>query len=336
MAELLAREAEQAEDKVQRALKRASRAALLWPVEAAELHGQGKPLTILPGIGPYLQRVVGAWLDKSPDDAEPPPIRRDFLTLTRARKLLAAHPDWQARYRADLQMHSNWSDGSGTIAQMAEAARQRRYQYIAITDHSHGLKIAGGISEADLREQEEEIQKLNAANTAAAKPLRVLRSIELNLNPQGQGDMEGRALARLDLVVGSFHSKLREKEEQTERYLAALRNRSVHILGHPVGRIYNHRLGLKADWRRVCASAATLDKALEVDSYPDRQDLSLELLRIAKAEGVRIAIDTDAHAPEQLEFVELGLAAALEAAIPAGRIINFMPQRELQAWAKGI
>src|SRR5204862_8170998 len=129
---------------------------------------------------------------------------------------------------------------------------------------------------------------------------KVLRSIEMNLNPQGKGDMEARSLKRLDLVVGSFHSRLRVKEDQTDRYLAALRNPHVNILGHPLGRIYNHRVGLPADWKRVCGAAAKLDVALEIDCYPDRQDLNVELLLLAREEGARIAIDTDAHAPEQL------------------------------------
>jgi histidinol phosphatase-like PHP family hydrolase len=100
-----------------------------------------------------------------------------------------------------------------------------------------------------------------------------------------------------------------------------------------VGRIYNHRQGLVADWQRVCAQAAELDKALEVDSYPDRQDLSTELLKIARTEGTRIAIDTDAHAPEQLAFAELGLGAALSVGIAPDRIINFMSASQLLAWA---
>src|ERR1051326_5528604 len=148
--------------------------------------------------------------------------------------------------------------------------------------------------------------------------------------------MDSQSLNRLDLVVGSFHSKLREMTDQTERYLSAVRNPSVSILGHPVGRIYNHRLGFLADWRRGFASAAELDKALEVDAYPDRQDLSVELLLVAKQEGARIAIDTDAHAPEQLGFVELGLAAVLLAGISPERIINFMPPKQLLALAKGL
>lgn len=224
IAELLAREAEQASDKLQKALRRASRAAFLRPVEAAVLVREGKPLTDLPGIGPYLQRVLHSWIERRPEILAPPPIRRNFLTLTKARSILAGRPDWQKLYRGDLQMHSKWSDGSGSISDMVEAARQRGYEYIAITDHSQGLKIAGGISEKQLRTQELEIRLVNAESKRKRQGFRVLRSIELNLNPQGQGDMEPRALKRLELVVGSFHSKLRETKDQTERYLAALRN----------------------------------------------------------------------------------------------------------------
>jgi DNA polymerase (family 10) len=148
--------------------------------------------------------------------------------------------------------------------------------------------------------------------------------------------MDPAALARLDLVLASFHSALRKKEDQTERYLSALRNPNVQILGHPRGRVYNYRLGLKADWARVFAEAAKRDKAVEIDSYPDRQDLNLSLLRLAKREGVRISLGTDAHHPWQFEFIELGLAAALKAKIPAERIINFMPLVELRAWVEKV
>ena len=141
-------------------------------------------------------------------------------------------------------MHSAWSDGAGSVAEMAAAAVEHGHRYIAITDHSVGLKIAGGIGEAELLQQSEEIAEVNASLASASNDLTVLRSIELNLNPQGEGDMSSESLARLDLVLGSFHSALRKKEEQTERYLAALRNPDLHILGHPRGRVYNFRLGL--------------------------------------------------------------------------------------------
>jgi DNA polymerase (family 10) len=122
------------------------------------------------------------------------------------------------------------------------------------------------------------------------------------------------------------------KHDQTPRYLAALRNRDIQVLGHPRGRIYNYRLGLKADWSRVFAEAAKVDKAVEIDCYPDRQDLNLSLLKLARVEGARVSLGTDAHHPWQLEFIELGLAAALKAKIPADRIINFLPLGNLKRW----
>jgi histidinol phosphatase-like PHP family hydrolase len=148
--------------------------------------------------------------------------------------------------------------------------------------------------------------------------------------------MDPRALAKLDIVLGSFHSALRVKHDQTERYLAALRNPDIQILGHPRGRIYNYRLGLKADWPRVFAEASKLDKAVEIDCYPDRQDLNLSLLKLARIEGVRVSLGTDAHHPWQLEFVDLGLAAAVKAKIPAHRVVNFLPINELRVWVANV
>jgi DNA polymerase (family 10) len=136
----------------------------------------------------------------------------------------------------------------------------------------------------------------------------------------------------LDLVLGSFHSSLRRSDDQTERYLAALRNPHVHILGHPRGRIYNFRIGLSADWPRVFAEATRLDKALEVDCYPDRQDLNVQLLKLAREHGTRISLGTDAHHPWQLEFIQLGLAAILRAKLLPQKIVNFMPIVDLKKW----
>lgn len=229
-------------------------------------------------------------------------------------------------------MHTGWSDGSASILEMAEAAKSRGYEYIGITDHSKGLKIAGGIDEKALAKQAREIAAAN--DVMRGSGLTVLRSIEMNLNPRGEGDMDPKSLARLDIVLGAFHSALRKKEDQTPRYLAALRNPDIQILGHPRGRIYNFRMGLKADWPRVFARAAKLDKAVEIDSYPDRQDLNLTLLKLARKEGVRISLGTDAHHAHQLEFIELGLAAALKARISPDRIVNFMDLASLLAWVR--
>jgi histidinol phosphatase-like PHP family hydrolase len=136
----------------------------------------------------------------------------------------------------------------------------------------------------------------------------------------------------LNIVLGCFHSSLRTKEDQTQRYLAALRNSSVHILGHPRGRVYNYRLGLTADWARVFDEAARVDKAVEIDGYPDRQDLNVDLLRIARKSGCRISLGTDSHGPTQLGFMEYSAAAAVQAGIKPTRILNFMGVEELKAW----
>ena len=333
LAELLADAAKEAEGVMRQALKRAARAAFMWPEQAASLLTAGRTLTELHGIGPSLAKRIELWMEKPPRRPRVrDPLRRDFLTLADARAALRKKSEWAPRLRGDLQMHTQWSDGSGTIAEMAAAGAERGYEYIAITDHTKGLSIAGGINEGQVSEQALEVKNVNAAGTTTT----VLHSVELNLNPRGEGDMDRTCLTKLDLVLGSFHSALRKKEDQTERYLAALRNPDLQILGHPRGRVYNFRLGLAADWPRVFAEAASLDKALEIDSYPDRQDLNVSLLKLAAKSGCRISIGTDAHHATQLEFVELGLAAALIAKIPADRIINFLPLAELRNWVANI
>ena len=333
LAELLARQAETSSGILVRAFRRAARSAFLWPELAADLVAADRPLIELHGVGPFIARQLRAWIDKPPRDRSlPPPIRRDFLTRADARVVLAANPGWSNQLRGDLQMHTGWSDGSASILEMAEAAKARTYEYIGITDHSKGLKIAGGIDERELAKQAREIAVVNRAMRGAG--LTVLRSIEMNLNPRGEGDMDAKSLGKLDIVLGAFHSALRTKDDQTPRYLAALRNPDIQILGHPRGRIYNFRMGLKADWARVFALAAKLDKAVEIDCYPDRQDLNVSLLKIARKEGVRISLGTDSHHAHQLDFIELGLAAAFKARIPAERILNFMDIAALRAWVR--
>ncbi len=336
IAELLAQQAETETGIRVRAFRRAARSAFLWPDEVSDLVAQNRSLTELRGIGPFIEKQIKQWMEKPHQAKTVPAIRRGFLSLAEARRLLATQPAWTKNVRGDLQMHTQWSDGSGTVAEMADAAANRSYEYIAITDHSKGLKIAGGIDESELKRQGVEIAGVNAALSKSAPHVTVLRSTEMNLNPRGEGDMSPDSLRSLDLVLGSFHSALRTTADQTGRYLAALRNPHVHVLGHPRGRIYNFRLGLKADWPRVFAEAARLDKALEIDCYPDRQDLNVELLKIARDHGTRISLGTDAHHGWQLEFIDLGLAAALRAKISADRIVNFMSLLELKTWAQAL
>ena len=337
IAELLALQAKRESGFLARAFRRASRSAFLWPQEVAELAEQNRSLTELRAIGSFIEKQIRRWLDRpSRLSGKTPAIRRDFISLAEARQLLAKKPEWAKNLRGDLQMHSRWSDGSGTIGEMADAATARSYQYIAITDHSKSLKIAGGIDERTLEKQGAEIEKLNMVLRKSRRNLVVLRSLEMNLNRCGEGDMSPHSLSALDLVLASFHSSLRMLEDQTERYLAALRTPHIQILGHPRGRIYNFRIGLRADWPRIFAEATQLDKALEVDCYPDRQDLNVALLKIARKHGTRISLGTDAHHPWQLEFIELGLAAALRAKLPAERIVNFMPVDELRSWIQAV
>ncbi|PYJ28977.1 MAG: hypothetical protein DMF24_10625 [Verrucomicrobia bacterium] len=337
IAELLAQQAEQETGILSRAFRRAARSAFLWPEEVSDLLSQKRSLTELRGIGPFIERQIRRWIDKPPRGTKPvPAIRFDFISLAEARQRLAGTPAWRNKLRGDLQMHTRWSDGSGTAAEMADGAKQRSYEYIAITDHSKTLKIAGGIDEGSLKKQRAEIAKLNLSLSRSGANLIVLRSVEMNLNPRGQGDMLPASLTALDLVLGSFHSALRVVEDQTQRYLAALRNPHIQILGHPRGRIYNFRIGLKADWHRVFAEAAKLDKALEIDCYPDRQDLNVSLLKIARKHGTRISLGTDAHHPWQLEFIDLGLAGAMRARIPSDRIVNFMTVEALRKWVAGV
>ncbi len=336
IAELLSREAEEASYVLQRAYRRAARSTFRWPEEARDLVAQGRSLTELAHVGPFLETKILEWIRGRKRPPRPAPLRKDFLTLAQSRRRLAKLPSWRGLLRGDLQMHTRWSDGSGEIRAMADAALERGYEYIAITDHSKGLSIANGLNEAMLAKQGAAIEKVNRQLRSEGARLTVLRSVEMNLNPAGMGDMEPSALGKLDLVLGAFHSSLRRKDDQTARYLAALRNPHIQILGHPRGRIYNYRLGLAADWQRVLEEAARLDKAVEIDAYPDRQDLNVALLKIAGRCGTRISMGTDAHHPWQLEFIDLALAAALAAKIPAERIVNFMSLDELRAWVQRV
>jgi histidinol phosphatase-like PHP family hydrolase len=304
----------------------------MWPLEASDLAAAGRSLTELPAIGPSLGRRLHEWLEAPPPVAKPPPIRREFLTLAKARKVLEKDPGWSRQLRGDLQMHTEWSDGASTIAEMAAGGIERRYQYIAITDHTKGLKIAGGLDEKRLARQAREIIRVNNQLAKRGAEFTVLRSAEMNLSPDGEGDMQPKAMGQLDLVLGCFHSALRRTEDQTDRYIAGLRNPDIQILGHPQTRIYNRREGLHCDWSRVFAEGARLDKAVEIDGDPNRQDLRVSLLKIARKEGIRISLGTDAHHPDELAYMELSLAAARLAKIPSERIINFMPLEELTSW----
>jgi DNA polymerase (family X) len=338
IAELLACSAEEAEpgSNRERALGRASRAAFFWPMEASRLVEGDRSLTELRSVGPWLSGIIGGWLsDPEIEPPEPPQIRSGFLTMSEVRETIDAHPDWIRGLRADLQMHTTWSDGAAPLREVvAEAEALWNYEFIAITDHSKGLKIAGGMDEGELAEQGEDIERVNEELSGRGSPLRVLRSIEMNLSPEGVQDMEPEALGRLDLVLAAFHSKLRMTDDQTDRYVRALRNPTFHTLAHPRGRVFNRRRGLSADWPRVFEAAAEEGKALEIDAHPSRQDMDVELLELARDAGIWISIGTDAHLLRELRYVEFGVALAIRAGFPQERILNYQPVDSVLEWAR--
>ena len=202
IAELLAHQAETETGIRSRAFRRYARSAFTWPEEGLHLVAQNRSLTELRGIGPFIETQIRQWIDKPPRAKTVPAVRRDFLSLAEARRVLAARPGWQNKLRGDLQMHTRWSDGSGTVAEMAGAAANPSFEYIAITDHSKGLKIAGGIDERALKRQGTEIAEVNAAVSKSRVSLTVLHSIEMNLNPRGEGDISADSLRSLDIVLG--------------------------------------------------------------------------------------------------------------------------------------
>jgi histidinol phosphatase-like PHP family hydrolase len=336
ISELLCTRAEQSSftDQQRRALRRAGRAALRWPEEAETLVAAGRPLTELRSIGPWLARIVGAWIEDPPPLGEPPVSRRGFLTRPEVAEILD-RTRAAAEIRGDLQTHTLGSDGNASVRAMADAAIARGLSYLAITDHSKGLRIANGMDEAALERQAEEIRSQEAQLADTHPGFRILRGVEMNLSPAGEGDLAPTFLAGFDLVLGAFHSRLRVREDQTHRYLAALDHPAMHVLAHPRGRIFDFRVGLRADWPRVFERALRNDRAIEIDAYPDRQDLDLELLRIARDVGVRISIGSDAHATDQLAALDYGVASARAAGISDDRILNCMTGDALTAWARG-
>jgi putative hydrolase len=234
-------------------------------------------------------------------------------------------------YRGDLQMHSVWSDGTQTIEAIVESGLERGYQYCAITDHSYGLPIAGGLSMSSIVEQHVEIDRLNERHRGS---FRLLKGIEANIGPDGALDLQPDELRRLELVVAAPHAALRQAADQTERMLRAVRTPGVHILGHPRGRMYGSRPGVAADWPRVFEEAARHQVAIEVDGDPARQDVDHDLARLALDAGCLLALDSDAHGAADLEYAETAIAHARLARVPAERVINCWAVDGLLEWAR--
>jgi histidinol phosphatase-like PHP family hydrolase len=331
IAELLARRGDETEGPRRRAYRRSSEAAFVWHEEAADLLGEGRPLTDLPYIGDRLAARIEGWITDAPQPIEPPPSRRGFVTLTDVMRVLTDAPYQPSDLKGDLQMHTVYSDGLETVGSMAAATAARGFEYIAITDHSSGQRIPRGMTPEELELQTNEIAKLNKGNAN----IRLLRSIEMNLFADGSGALTASELKRFEIVVGSFHAALQSTDDETHRYVTALRNPCVDIIGHPRGRMFNRRAGLNADWDVVFQTALDEDKALEINSNPARQDLQVELLQGAREAGIKLSIGTDSHSIPELDWVVFAVGSAVMAGIPKEQIINFLPVEQLLEWRAG-
>ena len=334
LGELLRLAADDESGHRQLTLTRASRAAMFWPEEAAALAGEGRSLTELAGVGPWIGAQLHRWIDEPPPAPEPDETRVGYLTYAEVLRVLREDPAWETTPHGDLQVHSTDSDGGLPLAEIAEAARLEGRTFIAATDHSQSLTIAHGQDGERLADQGRRIDALNATYAEAGEPFRVLRSIEMDVFEDGAADMATEELAGLDLVLGAFHSKLRVREDATPRYLAALRNPTVHVLAHPKARMYGRRAGLTADWTRVFAEAARLGKAVELDATPYRQDLNVELATIAVAAGVEwFSMGTDAHSPGELANLPFGMATAELAGVRRDQLLIYKTAEQVRAWA---
>ena len=335
IGELLWRLSDEESDHRRRALRQASRAARFWPEEAADVVASGRSLTELRTVGPWVAARIHAMLDEPPPLPEPDDTRSGYLTMAQARVILDAHPEWEATPHGDLHVHSTDSDGTLPLRDMAMTARDLGRTFTAATDHSESLKIANGMDEERRRDQWRRIDELNAELETEDDGFRILKSIEMDVFVDGSADAGPSILAGLDLVLGAFHSKLRVTEDVTERYLAALRNPAVHVLAHPTARMYGRRRGLVADWPRVFDEAARLGTAIELDATPARQDLNVDLARLAVAAGVQwYSIGSDAHSAFELGFLPFGMATASAAGVPRERVLNYLPVDEVREWAR--
>ncbi|MCZ9882084.1 PHP domain-containing protein [Arthrobacter sp. B2a2-09] len=241
-----------------------------------------------------------------------------------------------AELRGDLHSHSNWSDGGSPIEVMADAARILGREYIALTDHSPNLAIANGLSPERLMEQLTVVDGINDGY-GQDPGFRLLAGIEVDILEDGELDQSTELLSQLDVVVASVHSKLRsDKRSMTRRMLAAIENPHTNVLGHCTGRLVTGSRGTRPpsefDAEKVFSSCAEHSVAVEINSRPERQDPPDELIQIALDAGCLFSIDSDAHAPGQLDFLQYGAERAEANGVPADRIITTWPLDRLLEW----
>lgn len=289
-------------------------------------------LTQLAGVGEVTARCV----EESINGEEPVYLRR-MEDAAETGPVDEATQRLRSALRGDCHAHSDWSDGGSPIAEMASAARALGHEYLVLTDHSPRLKVANGLSPDRLRQQLEVVAELNE-KFASAGDFRILTGIEVDILADGSLDQEEDLLASLDIVVASVHSDLRAPSDRmTPRMLAAIANPHVDILGHCTGRKVagRGRPPSEFDAAAVFAACAERGVAVEVNSRPDRLDPPKRLLRLAVEAGCLLSIDTDAHAPGQLDWQWLGCQRAVLCGADPELVVNTWPASRLLSWAAG-
>ena len=262
----------------------------------------------------------------------PPELREDRGEIQAALAGALPHLLEVRHIHADLHTHTTWSDGAASVQQMAEAAIQRGRKVLAITDHSGGLGVAGGLTVERLRQQRREIDQVQQR---LGNTILLLQGSEVEIRADGSLDYPDNVLGELDIVVASLHTSLRqERKVITPRLLNAIRNPQVDVIGHPSGRLMPEREGADLDWEQVFAAAKESGVALEIDSHPSRLDLDEVNARRAAELGIPLAVDTDAHAPDQLDLMEYGVSVARRAWVGPESIINTWDKDRLLAWLK--
>jgi putative hydrolase len=297
------------------------------PPDDVRARVEAETLTELSGVGEVTARCVA----ESLRGEEPVYLRR--LLATEDKPVDEATAALRATLRGDCHTHSDWSDGGSPIREMALAARDLGHEYVVLTDHSPRLKVARGLSAERLVQQLDVVAELNAE----LAPFRILTGIEVDINIDGTLDQEPELLARLDVVVASVHSKLRmPSDEMTPRMVAAISNPHTDVLGHCTGRLVKGERGRRPesefDAEVVFAACARFDVAVEINSRPERLDPPKRLLRLAVEAGCRFSIDTDAHAPGQLDWQVLGCERAARCGVGAESVINTWTADDLLAW----
>ncbi|MEK7221008.1 MAG: PHP domain-containing protein, partial [candidate division NC10 bacterium] len=231
--------------------------------------------------------------------------------------------------RGDLQMHTTWSDGSHSLSDLAVGVRAKGYQYMAVTDHSKSTTVAGGMKEEQVLQMIAEVRALNKK----MKDFRILAGCEVDIKGDGTLDFPDEILRQLDLVLVSVHSRFKmSREEMTARIVRAVQHPLVHLLGHPTGRLIGERSAYEVDMEAVLAAARTAGTAVEINASPSRLDLNDLHARRARELGIPIAIDTDAHTIDQLDYMRFGVSVARRGWLTPRDVLNALPEKQFITW----